>query len=97
MAQEHMVTINVTTDEETVQYKIKLNAELLLFKCKHYHPGGFEFVSYSKEETFYAKPRSLNRALKRKLRKAQKRYNAIMALRDRQEPYNKQVNLTHKL
>lgn len=98
MLQEHMVNVKVITDETGLQFKVTLSTELPLFKCTVAgHPEIGTITEYKKEKLFYVNPKRATKRIRRELRKAQKRYNKILAVRNTKFPYNPRVNLGHKL
>ena len=95
--QEHILSVNVTTDEANLGYVVKLESPLPLFKVRRFHPMGVEILSGGKITTFHVKPKRCELKIRHELRKAQKKYRAIIALRNHLMPYNPKVNLTHKI
>ena len=96
--EEHMVSVNIVTDEEGLQFKVTLRSELPVFKYKYGgHPDYGSITEYRKEKSFSVNPKRTNKRLKRELLKAQKRYKKIVAVRNTQFPYNTRFDLTSKL
>jgi hypothetical protein len=94
--QEHLVRVFVDIDEEGLCYKVTLKSELPILEVVRSHMD-YTVIDMGKEATFYASPKKLKKALRKRLKQAQKRYNAILAIREDGQAGVHTCNLGHNL